>query len=261
MDTNHNNPVSSEALQPPDMPAIQKVDSGAPLQWLKLGWRDMQATRFSGLFYGIVFVIMGWAINWIYATHWQLTMGMTSGFFLMGPFVCAGLYDLSRQYEKKGKASLFSSMVCWRRNIPAIAFFAIVLTFAMIVWARVSLVVFALFSNTTFPSLQGILGDIFAFSNPAFVLVWLGVGFVFASFVFAIGVISVPLMLDRKSDIFIAVICSVRALLSNPKAMYTWAVMVVVIIGASLLLGLLPLLVTAPLVGHATWHAYRALIS
>lgn len=243
------------------MPSINTVDTGAPLQWLKLGWRDMQKTRFYGLFYGSVFVLMGWTITWVYATRWQLTMGLIGSFFLMGPFVCTGLYDLSRQYEKEGRASLRKSMVCWRRNIPAIAFFAIVLTFAMIVWARVSLVIFALFSTTTFPSLQGLLGEVFSLSNPVFLLVWMGVGFVFASAVFAISVISVPLMLDRGSDIFIAVICSARALLNNPKPMYTWALLVVVIIGTSLIIGFLPLIVTAPLVGHATWHAYRALIA
>jgi uncharacterized membrane protein len=261
MNSDNESHVNADVETPPTMPSINTVDTGAPLHWLKMGWRDMRATHFYGLFYGIVFVLMGWTITWVYATRWQLTMGLIGSFFLMGPFICTGLYDLSRQYEKEGKANLFKSMVCWRRNIGAIAFFAIVLTFAMIVWARVSLVIFALFSNTTFPSLQGILGEVFALSNPVFLLVWVGVGFVFASLVFAISVISVPLMLDRDSDIFIAIICSARALLTNPRAMYIWASMVLLIIGASLLLGFLPLIVTAPLVGHATWHAYRALIT
>jgi uncharacterized membrane protein len=261
MSVDQNNHVNSETQDAPLLPTINKVDAGAPLQWLKLGWQDMRATHFYGLFYGVVFVFMGWAITWVYATRWQLTMGLLGGFFLMGPFICTGLYELSRQYEKEGKANLFKSMVCWCRNIPAIAFFAIVLTFAMIVWARVSLVIFALFSNTIFPSLQGLLGEVFALSNPIFLLAWLGIGFVFASIIFAISVISVPLMLDRNSDIFIAMICSARALLINPCAMYLWALAVLVIIGASLLLGFLPLIVTAPLVGHATWHAYRALVT
>lgn len=251
--------MNDQALTP-DMPSVNSVEFSAPMQWLKLGWDDMLAARFYGMFYGLVFVLMGWAISWMYANRWQLTMGLVGGFFLMGPFICTGVYDLSRQLEQEGRVSLFKSMICWRRNITGIAFFAIVLSFAMIVWARVSIVLFALFSNTSFPTLQGIIGEVFSLSNPTFVLVWIGVGFFFASIVFAIGVVSVPLMLDRNADTFVAIFTSARTLLSNPKPMYIWAVLVVLIIGVSLLLGFIPLIITAPLVGHATWHAYRALV-
>lgn len=245
----------------PALPAIQKVSDNAPASWLKLGWKDFVNTRFQGAFYGLVFVLMGYAIAWVYATKWQLTMGLMGGFFLMGPFLCSGIYDLSRQYERTGKASLLSSMTCWTRNTGSVAFFAIILTFAMIVWARVSLILFALSSTTSFPTLQGVLKQIFSFQNPQFLLLWAGVGFVFASIVFALGVISAPMMLDRKSDTLAAVFSSVRSVHANPKALYLWAVIVVFVIGLSLLAGFIPLLVTAPVIGHATWHAYRDLVA
>jgi len=36
--------------------------------------------------------------------------------------------------------------------------------------------------------------------------------------------------------------------------------LIVVLIGSSLMLWFVPLVVTAPLVGHATWHAYREMV-
>ena len=244
----------------PPLPSINRLESDAPVRWLKLGWQDLVATRFKGVFYGAVFVLMGYAIVLIYATKWQLTMGLIGGFFLMGPFLCTGIYDLSRQQQLEGKASLLSSLTCWKRNAGSIAFFAIVLTFAMIVWARVSVILFALASTTSFPTLQGVLRMIFSLDNPQFVLLWCGVGFVFASIVFAIGVVAVPMLLDRKSDTFMAVFSSVRSVHANPKVMYIWAALVVIIIGLSLVVGFIPLLLTAPLIGHATWHAYKDLV-
>jgi uncharacterized membrane protein len=241
-------------------PIAEIVPLSAPGTWLALGWQDLRATGFRGLFYGLLFALMGTAINAIYETQWQLTMGLTAGFFLAGPFVCAGLYELSRQRERGEPPSLAKSLVCWRRNPGAIAFFAAILTFAMIVWARVSVVLFALASTTEFPTVRGMIGQIVSLENLEFLVLWTAVGFVFASLVFAISVVSVPLMLDRRIDTMMAIFSSARALATHPGPVYLWALMIVAIIGASLILWLGLLVVTAPLVGHATWHAYRSLI-
>lgn len=253
-------PRADSGAPPRPRPVIAHVPSNAPLAWLSRGWDDLRATRFVGVFYGAAFVAMGYAVAWVYATRWQLTMGLVGGFFLMGPFVCAGLYELSRQRARGERTSLLASLGCIGRNPGSIALFAVLLTFLMIVWARVSVILFALLSTTDFPTLQGVLGAIFSFDNAGFIVLWFGIGFLFASLVFAVGVVSVPMMLDRDSDTLEAVFTSARALAANPRALYLWAATVVVVIGASLALGLLPLLVTAPLIGHATWHAYVDLV-
>lgn len=262
--TGSNNTQDSDAVAvedlPPPMPGIRSLPANAPISWLKKGWSDFVGTRFRGAFYGLVFVLMGYAIVWVYAAKWQLTMGLIGGFFLMGPFLCTGIYDLSRQFERDGKASLTKSFTCWARNLGSIAFFAVILTFAMIVWARVSLILFALVSTTSFPTVKGILSMIVSVDNPQFLLLWSGIGFLFASLVFALGVIAVPMLIDRKTDTLMAVFTSVRSVHANPKPLYLWAALVVIIIGLSLAAGFVPLLITAPIVGHATWHAYRDLV-
>ena len=241
-------------------PGVREIGFDAPLRWLARGWQDFRATGFRGAFYGAVFALMGTLIWLVYSTKWQLTMGLTAGFFLVGPFVCTGLYELSRQRERGEPANLRATLTCWRRNLGGVAFFAAILTFAMIVWARVSVVIFALFSTTDFPTVQGMIQQIVGLSNLEFLAVWAGVGFVFATLVFSISVVSIPLLLDRRADTMMAIFSSVRALFANPVPVYLWAALIVLLIGASLLLWFGLLIVTAPLIGHATWHAYRDLI-
>lgn len=241
----------------PESPSFAPLANDSALIWLREGWQDMVRSRFVGVFYGFVFVMMGFMISNVYANYWQLTMGLIGGFFLVGPFLSTGIYDLSRQLDQDGKSSLLKSFVCWRRNLGAISFFSLMLTFAMIVWARVSLIIFALFSTTDFPTLQIIASTVFSPDNIGFLVIWTLLGFFFASVIFAIGAISAPMMLDRQSDTVSAIVASAQCLYRSPRPMFTWAATIVLIIGASLLLGFVPLLITAPLIGHATWRAYK----
>lgn len=236
------------------------LPASAVFRFLGEGWKEMQATKFRGLFYGIVFVAMGYAIYGVYQNLWQLTMGLTAGFFLMGPFLCCGIYDLSRQRSRGYVPNISASTMSWSRNWKSIAFFAAILTFFMIVWARVSVVLFALFGAHNYPDLRDMIGKIISFDNLEFLMVWAGVGFVFASLVFAISVVSMPMMLDRGSDTMESIGTSAKILWNNTGAMLVWAITIAVLIGASLLIFLPLLAITAPLVGHTTWKLYEALV-
>lgn len=243
------------------IPGARAIGFDAPFRWIANGYADLRITRLAGVLYGFVFVLMGLAIALFYETQWELTLGLTAGFFLIGPFACCGVYWLSRQRERGETTDLAASLSCWMANPASIGFFAAALTFLMVIWARVSVVVFALFSTANFPTLQGMVLQIFSFSNLPFVIAWLGTGLVFAAIAFAISVVSIPLMLDRKTDTMMALFCSVRAVWLNPGPMLVWAALIVLLVGASLMLWFVPLLITAPLVGHATWHAYRDLVA
>ena len=251
------------SLPPPDaalLPPLRRIGFDAPWRWLGAGWADLRATGFRGLVYGVAFALMGWLVALVYKDYWKLTAGLTTGFFLMGPFVCCGLYWLSRQRERGEPISLAASAVCWRRNARSIAFFAVMLAFLLMVWSRISLVVFALFSTHEFPTMQGVMAKIFSFSNFDFLLAWFAVGFVFAAVAFAMTVVSMPMMLDRGTDSIVALLTSVACVGNNIGPMLLWAAMIVVLIGVGIALGFVGLIFTAPLVGHASWHAYRELV-
>lgn len=248
------------------MTAISTDLSGVPasptliFRLLSDGASDMRATGFAGVAYGIVFVLMGYAIATIYQHVWQMTMGLSAGFFLMGPFVCCGIYELSRQKEASEKIRLVDSVFCWMRNWKSIAFFAAILTFLMIVWARISVVLFALLAAHDYPDLTDMVNKIASLDNLPFLLVWACAGFVFSGIVFAISVVSMPMMLDRGSDTMEAIATSAVTLWNHRAAMLAWAILIVILIGASLTLFLPALALTAPLVGHTTWRVYKALV-
>ncbi len=224
------------------------------------GAKEMRATGFYGLAYGVVFVLMGYAIGELYQQVWQLTMGLTAAFFLVGPFICCGIYDLSRQQERGQGIDLRATFTCWLRNWKAIAFFAAILTFFLIVWVRVSVVLFALFATHNYPELNDMLRKIVSMDNLEFLTIWFAVGCVFAALVFAMSVVSMPMMLDRGADTIESIAASAIALWNNPGAMLVWALTITVLIGASLVFFLPLLALTAPLVGHTTWKVYRVLV-
>ncbi|MEZ5729522.1 MAG: DUF2189 domain-containing protein [Burkholderiaceae bacterium] len=163
---------SAEASgEPSRLPEVREISFAAPLGWLSAAWTDLRETRYRGAFYGVLFMAMGFAIAVIYATRWQLTLALVAGFFLMGPFVCAGIYELAPAQPRE-PTDLGASLACWRRNLGSIAFFAAILTFLMVIWARVSVVMFALLSTSSLPTLKGMVAQIFSLANPEFLLIW-----------------------------------------------------------------------------------------
>ncbi|MBL8352025.1 MAG: DUF2189 domain-containing protein [Burkholderiaceae bacterium] len=233
----------------------------APLSWLRRGAADLRDTNFRGVFYGLCFLGLALAIGWMHEALWQATMGLTAIAFLIGPFLCCGVYELSRQRERGEPPDLVASLTCWMRNLKSIALFTVLLVFCMIVWARVSVVMFALFASQDYVTLQGILRQIVEGSrNLEFLLVWSVVGCGFASLVFAVSVVSMPLLLDRQEDTVAAIAASVQALWRQPATCAIWAALIVGLVGGSLLLFLPAIVITGPWVAHATWHAYRALL-
>lgn len=232
----------------------------SPFTWLGKGFADMRASYFAGCFYGLVFVMLGYALSLVYENYWKVTMGLTASFFLLGPIVCTGIYDLSRQLQNSETLSLPQSMKAWLPNWKMMGFFAIILTFLMIVWARVSIVMFALFAEHEYPQLQNLISQIVSLKNIEFLMVWTCVGAVFASLAFAISVVSVPMLLDRSTDTLEAIFTSANALWNNTLVCLVWASLIVCLIGLALVFFKPLLIFTAPLVGHATWHAYKALV-
>ncbi|MDP1957255.1 MAG: DUF2189 domain-containing protein, partial [Rhodocyclaceae bacterium] len=129
-----------------------------------------------------------------------------------------------------------------------------------LVWARASLVTFAMFFSGSMPDIKSMLIQLAAPENYGFLFLWLGVGSIFALLAFSISIIAIPLMIDRHSDAVTAALASIQVLLKNPGAMAMWAAIIAWTGAASLLMGFLGLIFVAPLLGHASWHAYRDLV-
>lgn len=241
-------------------PATRRVDGGAPWRWLKAGSRDLRQCGPASLFYGACFALAGWLLYFVFKTAYALFAGLTTGFLLVGPLLALGLYDLSRQAERGQPPRLGPSLLSWRPNLSNVALLAGVLTVVMLLWARASMVTFALFFDGGLPTFASVVHAVLTLEQPEFTLVYFAVGGFFALFVFAISVVSVPMMLDRNTDAITAGIASIDACLTNPGPMLLWAGTIVALVALGFATLFLGLVLAVPLVGHATWHAYRELL-
>ena len=240
---------------------LREVPAFAPFTWLVRGWDDLRAAPLASGFYGAAFAVMGWALLALYDFAYQYVTTLAGAFLLGAPFLATGLYALSRDREAGRKPRLVPSLTAWRENLGGLGVYVLVVTVIFLVWARASLVTFALFSTGTMPDLKGFLAKAFSLGNIEFVLVYFAAGSVFATLVFAVSVVSVPMMLDRGNDAVSAAILSVQVLARNPGTMAVWAALIVLLTGIGLATAFIGLVVTMPVIGHATWHAYRECVA
>jgi uncharacterized membrane protein len=240
--------------------SIRKVTLMAPFTWVRKGVADLFVAQFASLFYGVTFALIGWTIAFFYGASYGLTLTASSAFMLVAPVLALGLYALSHQIEKGERPRLRTTLTVWRGNMANIALFALVTGVVGLIWARAAAVIFAVFYNTGLPSAGDFVKAIVAFDNIEFLVAYFGLGLLFAVFVFAISVVAIPLMYDRKTDAVTAMLLSIAVVARNPGAMLVWAALLVALVTVGFFTGFLGLIYTAPIAGHATWHAYRALI-
>ncbi|MBE2261978.1 MAG: DUF2189 domain-containing protein [Burkholderiaceae bacterium] len=261
-------PASSDAPAPyfPPPPVgpralMKPLSASAPFGWLAAGLRDLRGSPGIGLFYGICFWLMAVVLALVFRSSPEYTLSIASGCLLVGPFLAMGLYEVSRRREAGLQPDLGSSITCWDSHIRSMGMLVLVLIVLELLWGRASLVVFAVFFNTGMPSTTGVIQAIFNPENLEFVLVYLAVGSVFAALVYSTAVVSIPMILDRDTDAISAAITSIRVVFENPGVMLIWGVLLSVLVLAALLPWGLGLIVVGPLLGHASWHAYRGSVA
>lgn len=244
---------------PPSGPQALMLELGPldPFRWLAAGWRDLRAHPGIALFYGVCFWLMALTLMAVFRSKPEYTLSMASGCLLVGPFLAMGLYEVSRRREAGLKPELSVSLTCWDAHTRSMGMLVLVLIVLELLWGRASLVVFAVFFNTAMPSTTGVIQAIFNPENWEFVAVYLAVGGLFAALVFSTAVVSIPMILDRDTDAVSAAITSIRVVFANPGVMLLWGVLIALLVTLALLPWGLGLVLFGPLLGHASWHAYR----
>lgn len=247
---------------PPSGPQALMVPLGwgDPLRWLARGGRDLAAHPGIALFYGSCFWLMALTLGLVFRNKPEYSLSIASGCLLVGPFLAMGLYEVSRRREAGLHPELGTSLSCWDAHLRSMAMLVLVLIVLELLWGRASLVVFAVFFNTGMPSTTGVLQAVFNPQNWEFVLVYLGVGALFAALVYATTVVSIPMILDRDTDAVSAAITSLRVVFSHPGVMLLWGLLISALVVLALLPWGLGLVVVGPWLGHASWHAYRGAV-
>ena len=241
-------------------PRLNPLGYGDPLRWLAAGWRDFLRAPGIGVFYGACFVVMGWALLKVYESAPAYTLALSAGFLLMGPFLCLGLYRVSQRLEEGRKPDLGDSLMAWDTRTGPLAIFGFVLLVLEMLWGRATLVVFAV-SFDGMPDFKGSLLALLDPENLPFIAAWAALGAVFASLIYAISVISIPMILHRPTDAITAGLTSLRLVLTQTGVMLWWAALIAGLVFVAMLPWFAGLLVVGPVLGHATWHAYRAAVA
>ena len=231
------------------------------LQWLAAGWRDMRAHPGISAFYGFSFWFMALVLGAVFRSRPEYTMSIASGCLLIGPFLAMGLYEVSRRRELGIKPELGASLTCWESHLRSMGMLVLVLIVLELLWGRASLIVFAVFFNTGMPSTSSVMQAVFNPENWEFVAAYAIVGGGFAALVFSISVVSIPMILDRDTDAISAAITSIEVVFHNTFVMLLWGALIAALVVVALLLPWgAGLLLVGPLLGHASWHAYRGTV-
>ena len=229
---------------------------------LAAGWRDFAAMPRFGLFFGGVYVLAGIAIGWFTVTGGELSwlIPAIAGFPLVAPFIAVGLYEASRR-RAAGQS------LTWRAVLGAlkghdddqILSMGVIVFVAFSFWMIVAHAIFAVFMAESGMSASGKGGLLAPFLTPsglAMLAVGSVVGAVMAFAFYAMTVISLPLLVDRKVDFLTEIIASLKTVRCNFTVMLGWAAIIAVLLFVAMLPGFLGLLVALPVLGHATWHLY-----
>lgn len=255
--------VASEAPIRRD-PVVRAVTQADIAEAISAGLRDFQAKPLYGMVFGGLYALGGMAIV-LSVTALQMTYlayPLAAGFALVGPFVAVGLYEVSRRLES-GEALGFASIGRKVRSRPELAWMAFVTLFVFIIWMYQVRLLMALFFglNTNFSSMPEFFHILFSTTQGlVFLMIGNVIGAALSVILFSLTVVSFPLLLDRDVDFVTAMITSVRAVMTSPLPLVTWALAIVALLIVSALPFFLGLLITLPVLGHTTWHLYRRLV-
>lgn len=234
------------------------------LRSLRDGLRDFQAAPVYGLSLGLVYAGFGWLLLYLMIglDFGSYVYPMVTGFALVAPFAAAGFYDVSRRLQQGLPLNWRAVFGCiFGPGGKAVGIMAIVTTFSYIIWLDIAAALYVMFFSMTPPNFHDLLNAILT-TPQGFVFFVAGnsVGAVLALLVFSIMVVSLPMVFDRDVDFVTAMITSVKSVLANPKPMLLWCVIIGVLLGLSLLSVFAGLIVTLPILGHATWHLYTRVV-
>ena len=239
---------------------IRHVSARQPREWLRRGWQDLKQIGKPGLAHGVLIAVLGAVLLMLGSTHLYLTAAAVTGYLLVGPVMTVGLCELARRRAAREPLGFDESLQALTRNPESLMHFAGVLALIAVLWFVLSAVVLETAFNASVPSLAVALWGGAAPMSVGQALGYVASGALLAAFVFSVSVVAVPLMIDRHATASEAIRASVRATFANLPAMLVWSALIVAVTALGFVTLLLGMVIVAPLLGYATWHAYRDLI-
>ena len=256
---------------PIPLPQVRTVGLMQPMTWLVLAWRDMARLGWISFAHGLAITAFGGAILAVAHHRFWLLAGALSGFLVVAPVLATSLYALSRALEQRQEANLGvvlktwlnwqnSHFNKWGNDYWCMVQFGALLALAATGWVITSAAFITLLAPVPVETPMDFMRHVVLANNGWLFELWLGLGSLLAAPIFASSVIAMPLLLDRRASLRVAVLTSWQVVVANPLPMAFWAALILgfTLLGlGSLLLGLIFVM---PMLGHASWHAYRDLV-
>lgn len=249
---------------PVAVPEILSLDLGDLRHALREGWRDFLDYPTYGAFFATVYFAGGWLLFLAFTIKGQVwwTLPAAAGFPILGPFVACGFYEISRRRES-GVPVLLRDVLgaVFRqkdRQIPSMA--AVIVVFFLF-WNFLSHMIFALFLGKA--TMVNVSSSMAVFLTPeGLTMLAFGTvaGAVFATLLYALTVVSLPMLMDREVDFVTAMLTSMALVRENPVVMLGWGAFIAALLFAGMVPGFLGLFAVLPVLGHASWHLYRRAI-
>ncbi len=248
------------------LPAIRTIGPNDLRVVLQAGVRDFLATPTHVIFLALIYPIVGLVLARVTMGEGLLPLAypLIAGFALLGPFAAIGLYELSRRREQGLDVSWKNAFDVLRSpSRVSLAVLGIVQLLILVTWVATAHVLYVSLLGDTGPqSIAAFLRQVVG--TPAgwtLIVVGNAVGFIFAAVALTLSVVSFPLLLDRDVGAGVAMQTSIRAVMKNPVTMAMWGLIVAAAMFAGSVPFLIGLAVVMPILGHATWHLYRRVVS
>lgn len=246
-------------------PAIRRISPEAPWTWLATAWKQIWQAPAISLGYGFVFAAMSAGLVvllWVFAAL-PLILPLIGGFLLIGPLLAVGLYELARRLSAGDPLALRPILLVKTAAPTQIAFMGALLLVAYLAWVRIAFLLVMLFIGIgeDLPPLSAFFTELFfTWDGIGLLATGTAIGGIIAFVIFAVSAVSIPMLMDRDIDAITAMITSVAAVRANLGPMLLWGWLILLLIACGVATGFLGLILTFPLVGMATWHAYKSLI-
>jgi uncharacterized membrane protein len=233
-----------------------------PFTWLWRGAVDLRHCLPASLGYGGLTVAFGWTLLIFCAAHPYFVAAAITGFLLVAPTLSAGLCEIARRRSEGLRANFDDSLEGYVRNRPALFEFGVILAICAFIWFGLSALLLGPVFHVTAPSVSETMYRGFIDStNRSQVIAYVAIGGILAACVFAVSVVSVPLIIDRHATAGEAMRVSVRVVLRNFPAMIVWSALIAALTIVGYAPFLFGLLLITPLLGYASWHAYRDMVA
>ncbi len=227
----------------------RKLSIGDPFRWLKLGWQDFRRVPWHSLAYGLAFVFLGWLLIYFAWAHENnaLIVSLLFGFLFMGPVLAFGLYDVSYQLEKNRKPSFLHERMKAFHEMGHERLFAMMLSMLIVTL----IIVLSILAG---------IEPAFGQNTGSYEVAPLLVAMIFAFLAFCASAFALPMILHQDADGATAILTSINAVLRNMRVMALWGLLIFVLTAVGFATALIGLAFTTPVLGYATWHAYRETI-